>query len=80
MKKGKTREKPNIPIDKLFEFLKKLNEKPDADPINIPLIDPGDVNQLNENINMKISKEEILKCIKKTKKQQSLWGRLVTAR
>ena len=42
-----------------------INEKPDADPINIPLLDPGDVNELNENINMKFSKEEILKCIKK---------------
>jgi hypothetical protein len=30
--------KPNIPIDKLFEFFKTLNEKPDADPINIPLL------------------------------------------
>jgi hypothetical protein len=36
LKKGKTREQPNIPIDKLFEFFKTLNEKPDADPINIP--------------------------------------------
>jgi hypothetical protein len=52
-------------FDKLFEFFKTLNEKPDADPINIPLLDPGNVNELNENINMKISKEEILKCIKK---------------
>jgi hypothetical protein len=41
LKKGKTREQPNIPIDKLFEFFKTLNEKPDADPINIPLLDPG---------------------------------------
>ena len=32
-----------------------------------PLLDPGNVNELNENINMKISKEEILKCIKKLK-------------
>ena len=67
MKKSKTREQPNIPIDKLFEFSKTLSEKPDADPINIPLLDPGDVNELNENINMKISKEEILQCIKKLK-------------
>ena len=67
LKKGKTREQPNISIDKLFEFFKTLNEKPDADPINIPLLDPGDVDELNENINMKISKEEILKCISKLK-------------
>jgi hypothetical protein len=46
LKKGKTREQPNIPIDKLFEFFKTLNEKPDADPINIPLLDPGNVNEL----------------------------------
>ena len=71
LKKGKTREQPNIPIDKLFEFFKTLNEKPDADPINIPLLDPGDVNELNENINMKISKEEILKCIKKLKNNKA---------
>jgi hypothetical protein len=51
------------PINKLFEFFKTLSEKPDADSINIPLLDPGDVNELNENINMKISKEEILKCM-----------------
>jgi hypothetical protein len=56
LKKGKSREQPNIPIDKLFEFFKSLNEKPHADPINIPLLDPGNVNELNENINMKISK------------------------
>ena len=65
LKKGKTREQLNIPIDKLFEFVKTLSEKPDADPINIPLLDPGNVNELNEKINMKISKEEILKCFKK---------------
>jgi hypothetical protein len=53
-------------VDKLFEFFKKLSEKPDEDPINKPLLDPCDVNQLNENINIKISKEEILKCIKNT--------------
>jgi hypothetical protein len=41
-------------IDKLFEFFKTLNEKPDADPINIPLLDPSNVNELNENINMKM--------------------------
>jgi hypothetical protein len=28
--------------------------------INIPLLDPGDVNELNKNINIKISREEIL--------------------
>jgi hypothetical protein len=38
---------------------------------NIPLLDPGDVNELNENINMKISKEEILKCIKKLKNNKA---------
>jgi predicted DNA-binding protein YlxM (UPF0122 family) len=75
LKNGKTREQPNIPIDKVFEFFKTLNEKPDADRINIHLLDQGDVNELNESTNMKISKEEIHKCIKKLKKQQSLWGR-----
>jgi hypothetical protein len=68
---------PNIPIDKLFEFFKTLNEKPDADPINIPLLDPGNVNELNENINMKISKEEILKCIKKLKNNKACGEDLV---
>jgi hypothetical protein len=47
LKNGKTREQPNIPIDKVFEFFKTLSEKPDADPINIPLLDPGDVNELD---------------------------------
>ena len=77
LKKGKTREQPNIPIDKLFEFFKTLNEKPDADPINIPLLDPGNVNELNENINMKISKEEILKCIQKLKNNKACGEDLV---
>ena len=77
LKKGKTREQPNIPIDKLFEFFKTLNENPDADPINIPLLDPGNVNELNENINMKISKEEILKCIKKLKNNKACGEDLV---
>ena len=48
-----------------------INEKPDADPINIPLLDPGDVNELNEKINMKFSKEEILKCTKKLKNNKA---------
>jgi hypothetical protein len=77
LKKCKTREQPNIPIDKLFEFFKTLNEKPDADPINIPLLDPGNVNELNENINMNISKEEILKCIKKLKNNKACGEDLV---
>jgi hypothetical protein len=37
----------------------------------------GDVNELNENINMKISKEEILKCIKKLKNNKACWEDLV---
>jgi hypothetical protein len=53
-----------------------INEKPDADPINIPLLDPGDVNELNENINMKFSKEEILKCIKKLKNKKKPVGNI----
>lgn len=40
LKKGKTRKQPNIPIDKLFECFKNINEKPDEDLINIPLLDP----------------------------------------
>jgi len=76
LKKGKTREQSNIPLDKLFEFFKTLNEKPDADPINFPLLDPDDVNELNENINMKISKE-ILKCIKKLKNNKACGEDLV---
>ena len=54
-----------------------INEKPDADPINIPLLDPGDVNELNENINMKFSKEEILKCIKKSNNNKACGEDLV---
>jgi hypothetical protein len=39
--------------------------------------DPGNVNELNENINMKISKEEILKCIKKLKNNKACGEDLV---
>ena len=72
LKNGKTREQPNIPIDKVFEFFKTLNGKPDADRIIIHLLDPGDVNELNENINMKMSKEEIHNYIKKLKTTKSV--------
>jgi hypothetical protein len=37
----------------------------------------GNVNELNENINMKISKEEILKCIKKLKNNKACGEDLV---
>jgi aspartate ammonia-lyase len=36
LKKGKTREQPSIPINKLLEFFQTLTAKPDADHINIP--------------------------------------------
>ena len=55
-------------------FFKKLNEKLDENVIKILSFDPGSVNEFNENINMKISNEEIHKCIKpppKKNQQQS---------
>ena len=72
LKSGKNREQPDIPMEKLFEFFKSLNEEPnDKQDINIPYIDPYDINRLNESINKNISKDEIKKCIKTLKNNKS---------
>ena len=72
LKSGKNREQPDIPMEKLFEFFKSLNEEPnDKQDINIPYIDPYDINRLNESINKNISKDEIKKCIKKLKNNKA---------
>jgi hypothetical protein len=58
-------------------IFKKLNEKLHENLIKILSVDPGSVNELNENISMKMSNEEQYIFFKKNppqNQQQSLWG------
>lgn len=64
---------PNIDFGKLLDFFKKLNssEINSQDAVNIPEIDRNRINDLNENLNSEISKEEILKCVKSLKNDKA---------
>ena len=68
------RERVNISsqvnTSKLFEFLK--NAAPDAGEDNLDFnIDPNFIDNLNENINLYISREEIVYCIKNLKNHKA---------
>ena len=65
---------PDIKFDKLLEFFKDLNSKDNmnfTDRVNLPNLDYDQINNLNEEINCEISKEEILNCIKKLKNNKA---------
>ena len=68
LNKGKRKEQPDIPVDTFFEFYKELNQKPDQkDTPNLPEPEIQETNQINEEVNKYIDKNEILNCIKKLK-------------
>ena len=57
---------PQVNTSKLFEFKKKLNGASDAGEDDLDFnIDSNFMDNLNENINLYISREEIFDCIKK---------------
>ena len=57
---------PHVNTSKLFEIKKKLNAAPDAGEDYLVFnIDSNFMDNLNENINLYISREEIFDCIKK---------------
>ena len=68
LNKSKRKEQPDIPVDTFFEFYKELNQKPNQkDTPNLPEPEVQETNQINEEINKYIDKNEILNCIKKLK-------------
>jgi hypothetical protein len=61
-----------VNTSKLFEFKKKLNAAPDAGEDDLDFnIDSNFMNNLNENINLYIYREEIFDCIKKLKNDKA---------
>jgi hypothetical protein len=66
LNKSKRKEQPDIPVDTFFEFYKELNQKPNQkDTPDLPEPEVQETNQINEEINKYIDKNEILNCIKK---------------
>lgn len=65
LNKSKRKEQPDIPVDTFFEFYKELNQKPNQkDTPNLPEPEVQETNQISEEINKYIDKNEILNCIK----------------
>jgi len=65
LKSKNKREEPDIPITSLYDFFLNLSAAPVAtENDNLPPINPNDANRLNEQINKRITQEEILKCVR----------------
>jgi hypothetical protein len=63
---------PRVNTSKLYEFKKELNAAPDAGEDDLDFnIDSNFMDNLNENINLYISKEEIFDYIKKLKNDKA---------
>ena len=72
MNKHKRKGQPQVDTSKLFEFKKNLNAAPDAGEVVLDFnIDSNFMDNLNENINVYISREEIFDCIKKLKNDKA---------
>ena len=72
LNQGKRKTRPNISLQKLFEFFKNLNTAPSDDiGADLPNLNVEELNQLNYELNKHIEKEEILKCIKKLKNNKA---------
>ena len=72
LNQGKRKTRPNISLQKLFEFFKNLNTAPSDDiGADLPNLNVEESNQLNYELNKHIEKEEILKCIKKLKNNKA---------
>ena len=70
MNKGRDRKQPNIPLEDLFKFLKNLNKAP-GEPLvqqenfDTDLLDNVNIGPLNEETNLSITQEEIIKLVGK---------------
>jgi hypothetical protein len=63
---------PRVNTSKLFEFKKKLNAAADAGEDDLDFnIDSNFMDNLNVNINLYISREEMFDCIKKLKNDKA---------
>ena len=76
LNRGTKKRQPNIPLDDLYDFFKKLNKSPEGGNTfenNIDVNIPENINieQLNEELNAYITQEEILSCIKKLKNNKA---------
>ena len=72
MNKGKRKKQPNIEIDKLYDFFQNLNKRAICDGNDgLPEVNILQNESINEHINAYISKEEILKCIRKLKNEKA---------
>ena len=72
LNQGKRKTRPNISLQKLFEFFKNLKTAPSDDiGADLPNLNVEESNQLNYELNKHIEKEEILKCIKKLKNNKA---------
>ena len=72
MNKGKRKKRPNIEIDKLYDFFQNFNTRDICDGNDgLPEVNILQNEPINEHINAYISKEEILKCIQKLKNEKA---------
>ncbi|CAG2241030.1 unnamed protein product [Mytilus edulis] len=75
LNRGKQKKQPNLPLEDLFDFFKKLNqtveEPPNREMSNTDIFDNVDIDNLNDQINAYISREEIAKCIKNLKNNKA---------
>ena len=69
---GRHKKQPNISIEDLLQFKKKLNGAPlNFDEIDIPSLNDDMMNGQNYNLNLYIQKDEIIKCIQKLKNNKA---------
>jgi hypothetical protein len=69
---GRHKKQPNISIENLLQFFKKLNDAPsNFDEIDIPSLNDDMMNGQNYNLNVYIQKDEIIKCIQKLKNNKA---------
>ena len=78
LKSKNKREEPDIPITSLYDFFKHLNAAAVANENdNLPHINTNYANCLHEQINKRITQEEILKCMKTNKNNKACGDDLV---
>ena len=72
LNKGKRKNQPDIGIDKLFDFFKELNSDSEDNVCEGQLdMDEGTLEQIINHINLPITKDEIVKCVRKLKNEKA---------